>query len=430
VAATQQFTATGTYSDNLTQNLTTEVSWASTDVSAAAISNTADSRGLATGLVVGSSSVSAALDGVTSPAVTLTVTAHAEKVLYSFAGGADGANPEAGLLQAADGDFYATASSGANSAGTVFKLTPAGVVTVLYSFTGVPDGKLPTSGLIQAVDGNFYGTTFSGGANDSGTIFKLTPGGVEAVLYSFAGFPDGANPNAGLIQAADGDFYGATGGGGGSASSVGTLFKLTPAGVETVLHTFVGFPDGANPEAGLIQASDGNFYGTTYYGGANGSGTVFKLTLAGVETVLYSFTGIPDGANPYAGLIQAVDGNFYGTTYRGGANGAGTVFKLTPAGVETLLYSFTGGTDATNPNAGLIQAADGNFYGTTYSGGANGAGTIFKLTPAGVETVLYSFTGIPDGANPNAELIQAVDGYFYGTTYSGGASNLGAVFKF
>lgn len=281
---------------------------------------------------------------------------------------------------------------------------------VLYSFAGGNDGAAPFGALMQASDGNFYGTTFEGGAQGDGTVFKITPTGIETVLYSFAGGSDGANPLASLVQASDGNLYGTTETG---ANTEGTVFKVTPAGVETVLYTFPGhYGDNLS---GLIQATDGNFYGTTVHDGMSNCGTVFKVTPAGVETTLYSFAGGGDGCNPPSGVIQASDGNFYGTTSLGGTDDRGTVFKVTPAGLETVLYSFVGGSsDGSGPEARLIQASDGNFYGTTWNGGVNAVGTVFKVTPAGAETVLYSFTGVADGGNPAAALIQGDNGNFYG----------------
>jgi uncharacterized repeat protein (TIGR03803 family) len=254
--------------------------------------------------------------------------------------------------------------------------------SVLYSFAGVQSGgKFTGAALIQGSDGSFYGTTFGGGANGDGTVFKITPAGAEMLLYSFTGaHGDGANPNAALIQGSDGNLYGTTWDGG--ANNDGAVFKITPAGVETVLHSLSGSPgDGMSPNASLVQGSDGNFYSTTARGGAIGDGTVFKITPTGVETVLYSFgASQSDGTYAEASLIQGSDGNFYGTTSTGGANGDGTVFRITPAGVETVVYSFAGGpTDGANPNAALIQGSDGNFYGTTVSGGVNGDGVVFKI---------------------------------------------------
>jgi uncharacterized repeat protein (TIGR03803 family) len=347
-------------------------------------------------------------------------------LLYSFSGGSDGQLPYASLVQGSDGNFYGTTrTGGANGTGAVFKITPEGTETVLYSFAGGSDGANPYSSLIQGSDGEFYGTTALGGATGNGTVFKITPAGIETVLYSLAGGSDGANPVAGLIVGSDGNFYGTTENGG--TSDYGTVFKITPAGVETVLYSFAGGSDGAAPAAGLVQGSDGNFYGATYAGG--NSGTIFKVTPAGVETVLHSFTGgSSDGDQPYGSLVQGVDGNFYGTTAFGGTNGYGTVFKITPSGNETVLYSFAGGSDGAAPWAGLLLGNDGSFYGTTNGGGTAGYGTVFKITPSGTENVLDFFTGT-DGEGPWSSVLQGSDGNLYGTTYYGGTNGNGTVFK-
>ncbi len=375
-----------------------------------------------------------------------------DSVLYSFSGGTGnmvGAAPTAPLIQASDGNFYGTTSANQNGEpygglmgpGTVFKVTPAGVETLLYAFgtNGSNDGATPVAGLIQGSDGNLYGTTKHGGAYGYGTVFKITLAGVETVLYSFFGGLDGADPVAGLILGSDGNFYGTTQEGG--QCGAGVVFRVTPTGAESVLYTFTGgtggcaTADGANPNSGLILGTDGNFYGTTAQGGfvGSGDGTVFKITPAGVESVLYAFQGgSSDGEEPAGGVIQASDGNFYGTTSIGGAYDTGTVFKITPGGVETLLYSFEpyGSVNAILPFAGLIQANDGNFYGTTGHGG-NGEGTVFKITLAGVESLLCSFgaNGSTDGVFPSASVTQGTDGNLYGTTLGGGTVNLGTVFK-
>jgi uncharacterized repeat protein (TIGR03803 family) len=285
--------------------------------------------------------------------------------------------------------------------------------------------------LTQGSDGNFYGTTALGGASNEGTVFKITPAGVETLLYSFTGGADGGQPQAALIQASDGNFYGTTIGGG--TSGQGTVFKITSSGFESVLYSFTGGGDGGVPQAGLVQGVDGNFYGTTAGGGASGEGTVFSITSTGVETVLHSFAGgAADGNHPYAALIQGGDGSFYGTTAGGGASSQGTVFKITPTGVETVLYSFAGGfvgvADGGDPTTALIQGRDGNFYGTA-GGGVGNNGVLFEVTPTGVETVLYYFVG-GAAVNRPGPLIQGVDGKFYGTTAYGGSSNLGTVFIF
>ena len=352
-----------------------------------------------------------------------------ETVIHSFAGGAnDGISPVAALVQGTDGNFYGTTQTGGPSGqGTVFKITSAGVEAVLYSFTGGTDGSNPYAAVIQGADGNFYGTTRSGGTSNNGTMFKVTPGGVETVLHSFAGgTTDGSFPQASVVQGADGNFYGTNSDGGASKS--GNFIKITPTGTETVIYSFNSGPEGQSP-VGLVQANDGDFYGTTHSGGMGGNGTVFKVTSGGLETALYSFAGgTTDGYYP-SPLIQGSDGNFYGTTQLGGTSNAGTVFRITPAGAESVLYSFAGGTDASQPQAALIQGSDGNFYGTSLVGGVHSQGTVFKITPSGLETAVYSFTGGPDGGQPHAALIQGADGNFYGTTSSGGTSGEGTVFK-
>lgn len=347
-------------------------------------------------------------------------------LLYSFVGGTgDGVNPYHSLILAQDGNFYGTTlTGGAHNGGIIFDITSSGSESLFYSYAATPFSEI-----IQGSDGNFYGTSASGGANGRGTVFEVTSGGAQTVLFSFPA--GGSVPYTGVIQGSDGNFYGTTGANG--SSDDGTVFKLTPSGSQTVLHTFAKTgTDGQVPYAGLIQGSDGNFYGTTYGGGANGFGTVFKVTPSGAETIVYSFAGgTADGANPYAGVIQGSDGNFYGTTYAGGAHGVGTVYQLTPGGTETVLYSFAGGTtDGANPEAGVIQGSDGNFYGSTYAGGPSDDGTVFELTAAGAETLLHAFVGgTDDGVNPGANLIQGSDGSLYGTAYAGGADNHGIFFK-
>lgn len=377
-----------------------------------------------TGLVCSVSNATATVGAADVTSVSIACVSNFT-LLHAFAGGSsDGADPYHILIKGSDGDFYGTTLDGGTSnGGTIYEIAPSGTETLFYSFA-----SMPWAGLIQGSDGNFYGTTASGGTSGRGTVFELTPSGTETVLYSFpAGSSD---PYCGLIQGGDGNFYGTTGAGG--TSDDGTVFKITPSGTETVLHAFPKTgTDGQTPYAGVIQGSDGNFYGTTYFGGSSGFGTVFKVTPSGTETVLYSFAGGSDGEHPYAGVIQGSDGNFYGTTYQGGANGLGTVFKITPSGIETVLYSFAGGSsDGANPEAGLTQGTDGNFYGNTYLGGASSLGTVFEITPSGTETILHSFAGgSSDGANPTANLIQSSDGNLYGSTGAGGTGGYGTFFK-
>lgn len=337
-----------------------------------------------------------------------------------------GAGPRAGLVQGADGSFYGTTyHGGTNNAGTIFQLTTNGTLTTLVTLA-FDTGGLPTAGLIQGQDGNFYGATVIGGSNSYGTIFKLATNGAFATLVSF-GNTNGASPYAGLVQANDGSLYGTTYGTVGPPYGYGTIFKLTTSGTFGPLYSFTGTNDGADPYAGLVQGTDGSLYGTTFYGGSNGYGAVFKLTTNGTFSPLYSFTGTFDGANPYAGLVQGTDGSFYGTTYNEGSNGYGTVFKFATNGVLTTLVSF-GNTNGASPYAGLVQGADGSFYGSTYQGGTYGYGTVFKLGTNGTLTTLLSFDGT-NGAYPEGVLIQGADGSFYGTTAGGDTNGHGTVFR-
>jgi uncharacterized repeat protein (TIGR03803 family) len=349
-------------------------------------------------------------------------------LLREFTGGNDGANPQAGLIQGSDGDFYGTTESGGvYDDGVVFRISASGAFGAQYSFTGGNDGAGPQAGLVQGNDGYLYGTTYSGGTNDVGAMFKISTNGLFSKLYSFIGGSDGINPQASLTLGNDGNFYGMTEGGG--ANGYGVVFKVNPSGAFTSLYSFTGGNDGASPVAGLIQGNDGNFYGTASQGGTNGYGTIFKISATGTFMALYSFTGGNDGADPDAGLIQGNDGNFYGTASQGGTNGYGTIFKISATGTFTALYSFTGGNDGADPDAGLIQGSDGNLYGTAQNGGTNSYGAIFKIGTGGDFTSLYSFTDRHDGASPESGLIQASDGNFYGMTPNGGTNGYGTIFK-
>jgi uncharacterized repeat protein (TIGR03803 family) len=245
------------------------------------------------------------------------------------------------------------------------------------------------------------------------------------LLYAFTGGSDGGNPVAGLIQDAAGNLYGTSVLGGGG---YGTVFKLNKTGKETVLHTFTK-GDGGWPYSGLARSATGNLYGTTEVGGTYDAGTVFMLDKTGKETVLYAFTGTGgDGFYPFAGLLRAANGDLYGTTYEGGSSDAGTVFKVDSAGEETVLHSFDY-SDGANPRAGLVPDAKGNLYGTTSSGGTSNSGTVFMLHKAGKETLLYSFSGGADGGIPiYGYLVRDARGNLYGTTYEGGAFGYGTVF--
>jgi uncharacterized repeat protein (TIGR03803 family) len=300
--------------------------------------------------------------------------------------------PSAGLVQGSNGNFYGTTEyGGASGNGTVFQMTSAGVLTTLVSFSGT-NGSYPVAPLVQGSDGNFYGTTAYGGTNgNNGTVFQMTPAGTLTTLVSFNS-TNGSYPAAGLVQGSDGNFYGTTLAGG--ASGIGTVFQMTPAGLLTTLVSFNN-SDGAAPLVALVQGTNGNFYGTTSQGGnlsvneGAGYGTVFEMTPAGGLTTLVVFNG-SEGGSPRAAMVQGTNGIFYGTTEYGGASGEGTAFRVTPAGALTRVVSFTGA-NGNRPCAGLLQGSDGNFYGTTEYGGADGLGTVFQMTTNGVLTTLVSF---------------------------------------
>ncbi|HVM60475.1 MAG TPA: choice-of-anchor tandem repeat GloVer-containing protein, partial [Verrucomicrobiae bacterium] len=354
-----------------------------------------------------------------------TATAQTLTTLYSFSG-PDGGYPWGGLVQGSDGYFYGTAEWGGSSTyGTVFRISSSGTLTTLHSFIN-SDGANPSAGLVQGSDSNFYGTTEYGGISRSGTVFRISSVGTLTSLYMFTG-SDGAWPQAGLVQGSDGSFYGTTSSGGAN-HSYGTVFRVSSVGTLTTLHSFSG-SEGYHPTAGLVQGSDSNFYGTTFYGGSTncngGCGTVFRISSSGSLTTVHAFTG-SDGYHPMGGLVQGNDGNFYGTTEYGGATGSGTVFQISSVGTLTTLHSFSG-SDGSNP-AGLVQGSDGSLYGATFYGGTSGSGTVFWVSASGYVATLHSFGG-SDGAWPSAGLVQANDGSLYGTTQWGGTSKSGTVFR-
>jgi len=460
-----------------------------------------------------------------------------ETALYTFTGGNDGANPN-GVLRDERGDLYGTASGGGSAgAGVVFKIDAAGHQTVLYNFTGGNDGGYPNAGVTRGRGGDLYGTTSGGGAPNLGVVFKVDASGHETVLHTFTrgdvgmlpdfagvildpadnlygttafGAEGGAGAvykldklgnatavydfpgnhrgqytyNAGVTLDSDGHLYGDTFYGGRSGVGVvyrldddrdehvlytfslfttrgfgqptgtvtrdsagnsygstfigqtdtgfgyGVVYKVDAGGHATVLHNFTGGDDGANPYAGVILDAKGNLYGTASGGGASNSGVVFEIDAAGQENVLYTFSGGADGAGPYGGLTRDSAGNFYGTTTGGGTSGNGVVFKLDDKGHETVLYSFSGGADGANPFEAVIFDSAGNLYGTTNAGGASGAGVVYKLDASGHETVLHSFTGGADGGYPLwVKLARDAAGNLYGTTVAGGTLDAGVVFK-
>jgi uncharacterized repeat protein (TIGR03803 family) len=353
--------------------------------------------------------------------------------LHGF-NGSDGANPYVALTQGADGYFYGTTiDGGAYSDGNVFRINPDGRLTSIYSFcaqNNCPDGQYPDSVLALGPDRSFYGTTQNGGTSGGyGTVFKITRNGVLTTLHSFDA-ADGAAPYGSLVLASNGYFYGTANVGGVYGS--GNVFKISPDGQFTVLYSFcsqANCADGQYPAGPLIQASDGNIYGTTHAGGntvcTDGCGTVFKITLNGTLTTLHSFDST-DGSYPYGGIAQGPDGTFYGTTGGGGISNSGTVFAMNHSGGLETLYSFAGPDGATP--YGLMLGTDGNFYGTTSTGGSDFHGTIFQITPAGSLTTLHNFDG-DDGALIYSGLMQATNGSFYGDAYFGGHFNDGTIFS-
>ncbi len=361
-------------------------------------------------------------------------------ILQSFSGAGT-----LGIIRGSDGNFY-----GIKDTLVMFKLTPQGTFTTVYQFTGGTNGYLAQMP-VQGSDSNFYGACELGGRSNVsvcsdyvvgyGTVYKVTPDGQMTRIHDFAGPPEGSYPSAPLILASDGYFYGVTWVGGSNNcldssccdngfGGYGTVFRVTPSGMLTTLHIFSGGSDGANPRAGLVQGSDGFLYGTTSAGNGN-AGTVFKISSDGsVFSNLYQFSNSTNGTTPLAALIQDGNGYLYGTTYGGGTNGLGTVFKISTNGAYAMLHSFVGGLEGAYPGAPVVQGSNGNFYGTTASGGL-GHGTIFRITAQGTLTTLYQFSGGADGSQPDyGGLLQGSDGYLYGTAFSGGSGGGGIVFRF
>jgi uncharacterized repeat protein (TIGR03803 family) len=363
-------------------------------------------------------------------------------VIHNFTGGSDGANPLGGFF-IAGGELYGTASSGGSSGvGVVFRLNTSGEETVLHEFSGGTDGANPQGRLVMDKAGNFYGTTNTGGVSNAGTVFKVTRKGVETVLYSFTGKPDGANPVAGLAIDKAGNLYGTTTAGG--ASGNGTVFKLavpTETGgewAEQVLYSFAAGTDGNTPIGGVTFDASGNLYGTTSAGGTDGDGTVFELTPSTprwTENILHNFQLGSDGGVPYAGLV--LDGEtLYGATTEGGEggqNGGGTLFKLTNAnGAWTFneLYGLSGwGISGSYRNLLMVG---GKIYATTHCDGQNNAGTVYEMSLSGGSwnyTPLYVFTGGSDGLFSISNLVADNKGNLYGVTLGGGAYGSGVAFK-
>jgi uncharacterized repeat protein (TIGR03803 family) len=351
-------------------------------------------------------------------AATTMATAQTYTDIHNF-DSTHGRQPRGGLSQGREGNLHGTTVFGGAKAciddigcGVVFKITPSGTFIVSHRFD-VADGSEPASGLTLGRDGNFYGTTSGGGSNGYGTIFRITNGGSLTTLYNFAGGTDGRFPWARPIQRTDGNFYGTT--------FYGTAYKITPSGTFTSLGPT---PGAGSPGLGgmppLLQGLDGAFYGTTQTGGTYGWGTVFKITPEGVITVVYSFDGV-HGATPAAEVIQGGDGDFYGTAYYQGSYGQGVIFKLTPQGSLTVLHNFPDPNypnDGLSPIVGLVQATDGSFYGATNSGGIENSGVIFRITQSGTYSILYNFDDT-HGGGPASTPIQHTNGKIYGTAEGG-----------
>jgi uncharacterized repeat protein (TIGR03803 family) len=364
------------------------------------------------------------------------------KAIHIFGKGTDGQSPFTGLIQGSNGNRYGTTVyGGSGKYGTLYKLNSAGKESIVYNFcskTKCADGADPEGGVLEDSHGNFYGTTAGGGTADKGVIYKINSSGQETVLHSFKGGNDGWRATGTLIEDSKGNLYGTTIFGGGSANA-GTVFKVNSSGKESILHSFTGGDDGSEPFSGVIADSHGNLYGTTYSGGASGNGVIFEISSAGVESTLYTFTGGADGSASATSLLLDSQGNLYGVASAGG-NGQGTLFEwLKASGTLKVLYTFCSLTDCTDgsmPLQGVVKDSHGNIFGTTYFGGSGNFGTIFEFSAAGAESVLHSFANT-DGAYPyEGSLLLDSNGTLYGTASQGGniscnpSSGCGTIFKF
>lgn len=344
------------------------------------------------------------------------------------------------LIQATDGNFYLVSSTGGNGWGSIAQIAPDGTMTVLHAFADSTEGYASYAPLMQASDGNLYGTTYQGGDKGYGVVFRVSLAGDFAVLRSFGqNGQDASLPYTGLVQAPDGNLYGTTLRGGDN--NQGTVYRISTSGDFAILHSFNG-GDGGNPEGKLIVGADGALYGTTLQGGDSNRGTVYRITTSGTLTTLYSFSDLgafnsrgvatnSTGANPRAGLLLGADGNYYGTTYQGGASGYGTVFRMTPAGALTVIHDFAGASfDGGYPLGGVVQDAAGNLYGTTQLGGYVNMGSAWRINTSGQFSMLHGFIGsVVDGSQPYASLL-AVGSDLYGVSFTDPLAGAGAVFKF
>jgi uncharacterized repeat protein (TIGR03803 family) len=344
------------------------------------------------------------------------------------------------MIRASDGNFYVVSSGGGTGRGVIARITPDGTLSVVHAMQTNDEGYSPYAGVIEGSDGNFYGTTYLGGSEGGGVIYKVAPDGTYTVLRALGqGKLDAVLPYAGLVQAQDGFLYGTTLRGGNNDK--GTVFRLSTSGGDfSIIHHFDG-ANGENPEGALVVGADGNLYGTTLQGGSGNRGTVFRITTTGALTTLYSFPSLgafnaqgqainATGANPRAGLLLAADGNFYGTAYQGGTGGWGTVFRMTPAGAVTVMHAFSGPSfGGAYPLSGVSQDAAGNLYGTTEFGGYLNQGTAWRIDAAGQFGLLHSFSGgALDGYKPYGKLV-VVGSDLYGVSFADSTSGAGAIFK-
>jgi uncharacterized repeat protein (TIGR03803 family) len=365
--------------------------------------------------------------------------------LHSFAG-SEGVFPTFGLVRDSSGNLYGATQYGGLyqncdnelGGGAIYKVDPSGKTTTLHAFNNGLDSCFPSSPLVLDNAGNLYGTTYGN------SVFKIDSAGNLTTLFLFLSQAEGREPIGTLSRDSQGNLYGTTLSGGNNGCQYnlgcGTVFKLDASGKETVLYAFQGGADGFSPQAGVIRDSAGNLYSTTTYGGnlscQNGCGVVFKIDTTGKQTVLHTFSGGADGRWPSYPLVRDSGGNLYGVTGYGGdlscspPHGCGTVYKITPSGKKSILYSFKGGNDGSFPDGGLTLDAAGNFYGTTSGGGSTyNAGTVYKLDKSGNVTILHSFTTIDAGTNPGAGVIRDAQDNLYGTTEYGGHLGQGVVYK-
>ncbi len=354
-----------------------------------------------------------------------TAEAQTISVLYNFgAHNGDPVGPQwsGTIAQGRDGNLYTTVTQGGAGYGSVISITPSGTFNIVHNFNGSNEGLSPTSGLTLGLDGNFYGTTCGCGFA-LGTIFKVTTGGSLTTMYTFTNGLDGSNPLAPPIQGLDGNFYGTASNGNQGQGFFGSVYKITPSGTFTTLKS-LDFTSGGFPQDPLVQGSNGYFYGTNEGGTPSNNGGIFRISSTGKFTSLFSFDGT-HGHNPFAPLIQATDGNFYGTVKLGGTSNLGTIFRMSAAGKITVLYNFAGTGDGTEPVGGLVQASDGNLYGTTsMADGSAGCGTIFRITTKGVFSTVFTFPSDGSkGCNPLVTLTQHTNGILYGDTFTGGTGN-------